>query len=60
MRYISLEKHFIDFRQINVINKPFFFFLLCHFGKVFAVDWSPDGEKVASGGRDRVLKLWMG
>lgn len=28
--------------------------------KVFAVDWSPDGEKVASGGRDRVLKLWMG
>ena len=29
-------------------------------GKVFAVDWSPDGEKVASGGRDRVLKLWMG
>lgn len=38
----------------------FFSFLLCHFGKVFAVDWSPDGEKVASGGRDRVLKLWMG
>ena len=29
-------------------------------GKVFAVDWSPDGEKVASGGRDRVLNLWMG
>jgi len=30
------------------------------FGKVYAVDWSPDGEKVASGGKDRVLKLWMG
>ena len=29
-------------------------------GKVFAVDWSPDGEKVAYGGRDRVLNLWMG
>ncbi|WKA01731.1 hypothetical protein VitviT2T_019998 [Vitis vinifera] len=27
---------------------------------VFAVDWSPDGEKVAYGGRDRVLNLWMG
>jgi ribosome assembly protein 4 len=27
--------------------------------KVYAVDWSPDGEKVASGGKDRVLKLWM-
>ncbi|GFZ21679.1 WD-40 repeat family protein [Actinidia rufa] len=31
-----------------------------HADEVFAVDWSPDGEKVASGGRDRVLKLWMG
>lgn len=28
--------------------------------QVFAVDWSPDGEKVASGGKDKVLKLWMG
>lgn len=27
--------------------------------QVFAVDWSPDGQKVASGGRDKVLKLWM-
>ena len=25
--------------------------------QVFAVDWSPDGERVASGGRDRVLKM---
>jgi len=25
--------------------------------KVFSVDWSPDGERVASGGRDRVLKM---
>jgi len=24
------------------------------------VDWSPDGEKVVSGGKDRVLKLWKG
>jgi ribosome assembly protein 4 len=30
-----------------------------HADEVFAVDWSPDGEKVASGGKDRVLKLWM-
>jgi len=28
--------------------------------QVFSVDWSPDGEKVASGGKDKVLKLWMG
>lgn len=25
--------------------------------QVFSVDWSPDGERVASGGRDRVLKM---
>jgi ribosome assembly protein 4 len=29
-------------------------------GKVYCVDWSPDGEKVASGGKDKVMKLWMG
>ena len=28
-----------------------------HADEVFAVDWSPDGEKVASGGRDRVMKM---
>ncbi len=28
-----------------------------HSDEVFAVDWSPDGEKVASGGRDRVMKM---
>jgi ribosome assembly protein 4 len=26
--------------------------------EVFSVDWSTDGERVASGGRDRVLKMW--
>jgi len=40
------------------LNADILALILC--GKVFAVDWSPDGEKVASGGKDRVLKLWMG
>ncbi|KAL5829705.1 hypothetical protein ACOSQ3_019173 [Xanthoceras sorbifolium] len=31
-----------------------------HADEVFDVDWSPDAEKVASGGKDKVLKLWMG
>lgn len=35
------------------------FTFVCNICKVYAVDWSPDGEKVASGGKDRVLKLWM-
>lgn len=29
-----------------------------HADEVFTVDWSPDGSGVASGGKDRVLKLW--
>lgn len=29
-----------------------------HADEVFTVDWSPDGGSVASGGKDRVLKLW--
>ena len=26
--------------------------------QVYAVDWSPDGGAVASGGKDRVIKIW--
>lgn len=26
--------------------------------QVFAVDWSPGGDKVASGGKDKQLKIW--
>ncbi len=29
-----------------------------HADEVYAVDWSPDGSMVASGGKDRVVKLW--
>ena len=29
-----------------------------HADEVFAVDWSPDGSAVASGGKDKILKLW--
>ena len=29
-----------------------------HRDEVFAVDWAPDGEKVCSGGKDKVVKLW--
>ena len=28
-----------------------------HMDEVYAVDWSTDGYKVASGGKDKVLKL---
>lgn len=29
-----------------------------HADEVYAVDWSPDGSMVASGGKDRMVKLW--
>lgn len=29
-----------------------------HGDEVYAVDWSPDGTRVASGGKDKLLKLW--
>lgn len=28
-----------------------------HADAVYALDWSPDGQRVVSGGKDRVLKL---
>jgi len=28
-----------------------------HADEVFTVDWSPSGDKVASGGRDRIVKM---
>ena len=29
-----------------------------HGDEVYAVDWSPDGQRVASGGKDALLRMW--
>lgn len=29
-----------------------------HADEVYGVDWSPDGMKVCSGGKDKLLKIW--
>lgn len=29
-----------------------------HAEEVYTVDWAPDGTRVVSGGKDRLLKLW--
>lgn len=32
--------------------------LVGHRDEVFAVDWSPDGRGVGSGGKDRAVRVW--
>jgi WD40 repeat protein len=59
MRYVLSPKT-MTFYKFPFFSPVLFDILIIAFGKVYAVDWSPDGEKVASGGKDRVLKLWMG
>lgn len=29
-----------------------------HKDEVYAVDWSPDGQKVGSGGKDKAIRVW--
>lgn len=30
-----------------------------HADEIYALDWSTDGNMVATGGKDRQVKLWM-
>ena len=30
-----------------------------HADEVYTVDWSPDGKRVVSGGKDKVLKMYV-
>ncbi len=32
--------------------------LISHDDEVYAVDWSPDGQRVGSGGKDKAIRLW--
>ena len=38
-------------------EKKLMFDLPGHADEVYAVDWSPDGQKVVSGGKDKLLRL---
>lgn len=39
----------------DVKKKALMFDLPGHADEIYAVDWSPDGEKVASGSKDKIL-----
>lgn len=42
----------------NVATKKLEQELPGHADEVFAVDWASDGSRVASGGKDKIIKLW--
>ena len=48
---------FIYTQLWDVKNKKLLNDLPGHADEVFSVDWSPSGEQVASGGRDRHIKM---
>lgn len=42
----------------DIKTKKLMFDLPGHADEVYGVDWSPDGLKVCSGGKDKLLKIW--
>ena len=42
----------------EIRTRKLMFDLPGHADEVYSVDWSPDGEKVVSGSKDRVLRIW--
>lgn len=42
----------------DVYTKKLMFDLPGHSDEVYTIDWSPNGQKVVSGGKDRLLKIW--
>ena len=42
----------------DVISNKLLHDLPGHSDEIYCVDWSPNGEHVASGSKDHVLRLW--
>ncbi|CAG8774987.1 8044_t:CDS:2, partial [Gigaspora rosea] len=43
-----------DLRKPNIYERR----LNAHIGPVLAIDWNSDGKTIASGGRDKTIKIW--
>lgn len=48
---------FINYSVWSLKTKKLLEELPGHADEVYAVDWAPDGSRVASGGKDKCLKL---
>ena len=53
----DLPGNFAIFLKEKFVKLIFKFFLPGHGDDIYAVDWSPDGQKVVSGGKDKVLRI---
>ena len=40
------------------LGKKALYTLSGHLDEVYSLDWSPYGPRVASGGKDRLVKIW--
>ena len=49
--------YLLEFSVWTMKTKKLHLDLPGHGDEVFAVDWSPDSQRVVSGGRDKILKL---
>ena len=43
----------------NVKTKKMMHNLPGHADEIYTVDWSPNGEKAASGSKDRRIRIWV-
>ena len=61
LRYVTLYLcvAFFDIEQVwDMRTFKRLFDLPGHADEVYAVDWAPDGDRVASGSKDRTIKIW--
>ncbi|PIO57630.1 WD domain, G-beta repeat protein, partial [Teladorsagia circumcincta] len=58
LRYIQNNSPKFQKNVWEIRSRRLHFDLPGHGDEVYTVDWSPEGTKVVSGGKDKVLKLW--
>ena len=57
-RYLVTASKDSTLKIWEVLTGKFVMDLPGHKDEVYTVDWSPDGQKVGSGGEDKAVKVW--